>query len=71
MFDQVVDDLIDSLNDSDVAGLKAYSTARRGVPGEYDGKLLARTRAEIGRDLSDDERRRIRSKFIEGIRAKP
>ncbi len=68
VLDGVVDELISSLIETDIAGIKAYSATQRGVPSEFDGKLLARSRAELGRDLEVLERRYLRMKFTAEIR---
>jgi uncharacterized LabA/DUF88 family protein len=59
-----------SLADGDVKSLIAYWTTQRGVPPEFDGRLLAKSRAEIGRNLGIDEKRFVRIKFSDAIRAK-
>lgn len=69
--DKVVTDLVTSLTKSDYAGIQAYAATQRGVPSEYDGKLLARSRAELGRDLTPEEKRHARSEFIKAVRANP
>jgi hypothetical protein len=67
--DTVVATLAGSLNSSEVTALKAYWTNARGVPNEFDGKLLARGRSQLGRDLGADEKRYIRSTFTSTIQA--
>jgi hypothetical protein len=54
----------------DVANLVAYWTTQKGVPPEFDGKLLARSRAELGRDLEATEKRFVRLKFTDLVKAK-
>ncbi len=47
----------------DVPRLKAALAASTGVPPEYDGRLLGTCRTLLGRDLTGDERREMRSVF--------
>lgn len=60
--------LVASLNDVDIKGVQAYWETQRGVPPEFDGKLLAQGRAKIGRDLDTFEKRQMRTKFNESVR---
>lgn len=69
--DKVVIDIIASLNNTDIAGIKAYSATRRGVPSEYDGKLLACCRDELERDLTLEERQYARVAYIKTVRTRP
>lgn len=52
-----------SIDASDVASLKAHWNTSGTIPPEFDGKLLARCRTELGRNLDLDEKRYIRAKF--------
>jgi NYN domain len=53
------------LDSSDTAAIKAFWLTSRGVPREIDGKLLARSRVQLNRDLDTAEKRYVRSKFTE------
>ncbi len=53
----------DELDPGAVQGLIAHWTQRPDVPPEFDGKLLARCRQAIGRDLGNAEKRMLRLKF--------
>jgi hypothetical protein len=53
-----------SLDSSDIAALKTYWLTSKGIPHELDGKLLARSRVQVGRNLDTAEKRYVRSKFI-------
>lgn len=66
----IANTLASALTTSDLAGCAAYWKTQRGVPGDFDGKLIARGRAEIGRDLSVDEKRHIRRMFTSAVRAR-
>jgi len=60
----------DSLTDGDLKSLLSYWMTQRGVPPEFDGRLLAKSRAEIGRDLDMDEKRFARLQFTDFVKAK-
>lgn len=68
---KVAEGLASSLDSTTVLSLKAYWTSKLGIPPEFDGKLLARGRAAIGRDLTPDEKKQIRSKFKAVVSAGP
>ena len=61
--DTVATGLAAALAEADVTGIKLHWISRRGVPREFDGRLLASARAELGRDLTADEKRHLRDKF--------
>jgi hypothetical protein len=65
----VVAAITGSLDTSAITGIKTYWKAASGVPHEYDGKLLAQSRAALGRDLDIIERRYIRQKFTSIVQA--
>lgn len=67
-----VDGFFTTLNATDIAGIKAYWAARNpGIPREFDGKLLATARAELGHDLSENEKRSARSRLTVSVKAAP
>jgi uncharacterized LabA/DUF88 family protein len=66
----VAQDFANNLADGDVKSLISHWTTQRGVPPEFDGRLLARSRAEIGRDLDMTERRFARDQFANAVKAK-
>lgn len=68
--DRAAREFAGGLTEGDVKSLLAYWSTQRGVPPEFDGRLLARSRAEIGRDLNADEKRFARAKFSDAVRAK-
>lgn len=59
----------DEIDLSDIGKLMTYWETQRGIPPEFDGRLLARNRAELGRDLEMAEKRLARSKFSDAVRA--
>jgi hypothetical protein len=63
LFGATVRDLFDSLDSTDLAALNAFWGDQRGLPQEIDGKLLARCRVNVNRNLDIDERRYVRNRF--------
>lgn len=61
----VIDTLLKELSSEELQKLKLHFDDRPNVPPEYDGKLLARCRAAIGRDLDSAEKKRLRNAFKE------
>ena len=66
----VVAALLSTLTPGDIASIDTYWKGQRGVPVEFDGKLLARGRAALGRDLDTSEKRLMRTLFSTAVRAK-
>lgn len=62
--------LVASLSDEEVKGVYAFWETERGVPREFDGKLLGKCRDELGRDLALRERREAREAFGAAVKAK-
>jgi uncharacterized LabA/DUF88 family protein len=67
---KVAHDLVDGLDQGGLAGVHAFWTTDRGVPPEFDGKLLGKCRDELGRDLSLLERRTARTAFSTAVKSK-
>lgn len=67
-FADAVKGLLDPLAPADFVNLKAALASSRGVPSEFDGRLLAKIRAAIGRDLDADERSQARACFVREAR---
>jgi hypothetical protein len=67
--DPVVDVIVAGLDSSDTTALKGHWSVSRSVPREFDGKLLARSRTELGRDLDADEKRYVRWRFTTLVKA--
>lgn len=62
--DDVVSALITPLKEQEQLGLIQYlQSNHNNIPAEYDGKLLARSRTALGRDLAPNEKSYARSKF--------
>jgi NYN domain len=68
--DAVTDQLVRTLLATDVAAIKSYWVAQqRGVPSEFDGKLIASGRTAMGRDLTHDEKRYMRKRFSTAVQS--
>jgi uncharacterized LabA/DUF88 family protein len=67
--DQVVAGIVATLNNADVIGLQAYGGTQRGVPPEFDVKLLTQGRGLLQRDLTESEKRYLRTKFMTAAKA--
>jgi len=70
--DTVVAELLAPLKDQEKQGLIQYLQANHNnIPLEFDGKLLARSRTAIGRDLVPTEKSYARTRFRMLLQAKP
>jgi len=58
------------LTDGDIKSLMSYWSTQRGVPPEFDRRLLAKSRDEIGRELDATERRFVRAEFMQDIKVR-
>lgn len=61
--DSAVTKFVEGLQQSDLEGIVAYWETDRGVPTEFDRRLLPCGREAIGRDLDQREKRFVRSRF--------
>jgi uncharacterized LabA/DUF88 family protein len=69
IFRRVVSELLSPLSPTEMANLKPAVATGLGVPHEYDGRLLARSRTALKRELTQDEKRKIRSIFLTSARS--
>lgn len=67
-FDRLASELVDGLSETEILGVFSFWTARRGVPQEFDARLLGACRSALGRDLTLPERREARECFSEAVR---
>lgn len=65
----VVEALVATLTKPEIIGIIAFQESNRGVPKEYDGKMLANGRAALDRDLSLEEKRQVRRLFLSLVAA--
>jgi uncharacterized LabA/DUF88 family protein len=63
IMDEAIQRTLGSPDQVDLDRLKTTLAASQGVPMEYDRRLLGTCRTLLGRDLSGDERREMRSAF--------
>ncbi len=66
----VVETVVGELSKTDIEGIFAYWENERGVPTEFDGKILGRCRDKLGRMLERPEMKFARSKFQTLVRAR-
>jgi uncharacterized LabA/DUF88 family protein len=67
--DQGIDGVIVKLNPADIADLNKEFVGTLSVPALYDRRVLASCRSALGRDLTMDEKKLMRNRFISRIRA--
>jgi len=63
VIDGVSKELFATVLPEQLGAIRAFQRVQRGVPPEYDGRLLAMARAKLGRDLVASEKRSIRQQF--------
>ena len=69
VLERVVDAFVASLKPSDIAGIKAFWAAgQRGVPPEFDGRLIATGGGAMKRLLDREEMRAMRARFTASVR---
>ncbi|MFH7321418.1 NYN domain-containing protein [Desulfurivibrio sp. D14AmB] len=66
----VCEELIAGAEESNLVKLVEHLKASTVIPPEFDGKLIAKTAAEIKRRLTSDEKRKIRGLFVTTLREK-
>jgi uncharacterized LabA/DUF88 family protein len=66
--EKIAVDLAATLDDEQIKKFVAYRKLNKGVPSEFDGKLLAKARDAIGRDLDSKERSNLRAGFVEAVK---
>jgi uncharacterized LabA/DUF88 family protein len=60
--------IVATIDADGIKGVHDFWTTQRGVPPQFDGKLLGKCRAELGRDLSLAERRQARAAFSDAVK---
>jgi uncharacterized LabA/DUF88 family protein len=61
--EDICKELFATLLPEQLDAIKAFQRVKRGVPSEYDGRLLAAARTRLGRDLAPHEKRTMRQQF--------
>lgn len=56
------------LDEDQLKSFAEYRKTNNGVPPEFDGKLLAKARDAIGRDLEQKEKRNLRAAFVDAVK---
>ena len=69
--EKVVMDFCATLDSSTTISLKSIWHSQFGIPPDYDGKLLARGRASVGRERTLQERKLMRARFKNVVQATP
>jgi uncharacterized LabA/DUF88 family protein len=71
LYQGVVADLLQTVDAKAVLDLTAlWESGTFGIPPEYDGKLLAKGREAAGRELTLEERKHLRARFKDAVKAK-
>lgn len=68
--EQVAADFAAGLDDEQVQRFAEFRQTSRSVPAEFDGKLLAKSRELLNRDLNADEKRMLRTNFVESVKSR-
>jgi len=63
----IVDQVIAEMDETATTGAREFMQSTRGVPPDYDGRIIGRGRDALGRPLTEAERRLVRIKFREKI----
>ena len=66
--DHLAVELAANLDDDQIQAFSDFRKQNKGIPSEFDGKLLATARDQFGRDLDHRERRIIRTRFFETVK---
>lgn len=69
-FEGVISQMVDSLDSTDIGHLDIFWQSQAGLPPEIDGRLIARCRSEIGRDLDVPQKRDVRKRFAAAVKAR-
>jgi uncharacterized LabA/DUF88 family protein len=67
---KVAMELVAAIDEDGIKGVHAFWKSDRGVPPEFDGKLLGKCRTELGRDLTLAERREARAAFSTAVKSR-
>ena len=71
MIERSVQTFVTALSAADIQGILAYWKTERGIPADFDRKLLPSCRAALGRNLEPDETKHMRSCFQRLVRNRP
>lgn len=65
---QTVTKFVDEMTEAEIQGVEAYWKTERGVPQEFDRKLLPICGEALGRNLEREEIRQMRSRFQQAVK---
>ena len=68
--DQVAIDLARMLDQEQILSFYEYRKGNNNIPSEFDGKLLAKARDQVKRDLTQSEKRSLRAKFVDEVKSR-
>jgi hypothetical protein len=68
VFETAIAKVLSAVSPEGIADLSDALTRTQGIPREYDGRLLGTCRALLHRDLTEDEKRKLRSTFVRSLR---
>jgi len=63
-----VDSFVSEMTEAEIQGIQAYWQSERGVPQEFDRKLLPICGQALGRNLEREEIRQMRSRFQQAVK---
>jgi hypothetical protein len=67
VFETAIAKVLSAVSAEHVGDLREALTRSQGIPREYDGRLLGTCRALLERDLTEDEKRQLRSTFVRSM----
>jgi len=67
----VLSGMLSVLTTDELRDLRAFWNTQQGLPPELDRPMLARCREGLGRDLTQDEKRKARAVLVNAIKALP
>lgn len=68
--EQLATDVASKLDEEQVKNFAEFRKHNKGVPSEFDGKLIAKGRDLLKRDLDQNEKRNLRARFIDAVKAR-
>jgi hypothetical protein len=65
---QAIKTVFSAIGPVDLQKIKAAASPASGIPAEYDRKILGTCRSLLGRDLTSDERRKMRDLVLDCLK---
>ena len=66
--DEISASTVASLSDEQIVSFAEFRKTSSSIPPEFDGRLLAKAREGMGRDLDQKEKRNLRSHFVSAVK---